>query len=66
MARLDYLELRQVDDLQPLPAGPVENGRLLVAAFFGEGREGSQVVRLLDNLALTDPGSPELGSPEGC
>ena len=54
-ARLDYLELRQVEDLQPLPDGPVEDGRLLVAAFFGEDRDGAPGVRLIDNLALTEP-----------
>ena len=53
-ARLDYLELRRPDDLQPLPDGPVEDGRLLVAAYFG-AEDGKSGVRLLDNLRLMEP-----------
>jgi pantoate--beta-alanine ligase len=48
--RLDYLELRRDGDLQPLPPGPVESGRLLIAGFLGPPE---RPVRLLDNLALT-------------
>jgi len=51
-ARLDYLELRAEADLQPLPPGPVQGGRLLVAAAFLDGR---RPVRLLDNLSLVEP-----------
>ncbi|MBX3464105.1 MAG: pantoate--beta-alanine ligase [Planctomycetes bacterium] len=54
-AALDYVELRREIDLQPLPPGPVDGGRLLVAArFLG----GARPVRLLDNLSLTDPAQP--------
>jgi pantoate--beta-alanine ligase len=49
--RLDYLELRADDDLTPGQEGqPVAQGRLVVAAFFGEN--GDRPVRLLDNIAL--------------
>jgi pantoate--beta-alanine ligase len=48
--RVDYLELRREADLAPLPPGPIEDARLLVAAHFGE--QGRRVVRLLDNLRL--------------
>jgi pantoate--beta-alanine ligase len=50
-AALDYLELRREGDLAPLPPGPVEGGRLLVAARFSGG---ARPVRLLDNLSLAD------------
>lgn len=49
---LDYLELRAERDLQPLPAGDVDGGRLLVAARLAGG---SRPVRLIDNLSLGDP-----------
>jgi pantoate--beta-alanine ligase len=48
-AEVDYLELRREIDLQPLPPGPLDGGRLLVAARF---RGGQRPVRLLDNLSL--------------
>lgn len=48
-AVVDYLELRREADLQPLPPGPVNGGRLLVAAKFAGG---VRPVRLLDNLSL--------------
>ena len=48
-AQLDYLELRQEGDLEPLPPGPVAGGRMLVAARFVDG---ARPVRLLDNMAL--------------
>ncbi|MBK8096925.1 MAG: pantoate--beta-alanine ligase [Planctomycetes bacterium] len=53
-ASLDYLELRSEPDLEPLPAGPVDHGRLLIAARFVDG---ARPVRLLDNLSLTGPGA---------
>jgi pantoate--beta-alanine ligase len=52
-ASVDYVELRDEVDLAPLPAGPVEQGRLLVAARFVDG---PRPVRLLDNLALAESG----------
>ena len=45
---VDYLELRRDDDLGPLPDGPADTGRLLVAARFGS-------TRLIDNDTLTGP-----------
>jgi pantoate--beta-alanine ligase len=46
---VDYFELRREGDLSALPPGDVSGGRLLVAGKFVEG---SQPVRLLDNLSL--------------
>ncbi|MCK5943104.1 MAG: pantoate--beta-alanine ligase [Planctomycetes bacterium] len=46
---VDYVELRREGDLVELPAGPVDGGRLLVAARFVDG---ARPVRLLDNLSL--------------
>ncbi|MBL9079019.1 MAG: pantoate--beta-alanine ligase [Planctomycetes bacterium] len=51
-AALDYLELRRDGDLAALPPGPVDGGRLLVAARFAGG---VRPVRLLDNLSLDAP-----------
>ncbi len=48
-ARVDYVELRREHDLAPLPAGPLDGGRMLVAARFDGGE---RPVRLLDNLSL--------------
>lgn len=48
-ARVDYLELRREGDLAMLPAGPVDAGRALVAAWFGPPE---RTVRLIDNLSL--------------
>jgi pantoate--beta-alanine ligase len=48
-AEVDYVELRREGDLQPLPGGTVDGGRLLVAARFSRG---SRPVRLLDNMSL--------------
>jgi pantoate--beta-alanine ligase len=48
-ADVEYVELRRETDLQPMPAGEVTGGRLLVAASF---RGGQRPVRLLDNTAL--------------
>ena len=48
-ARLDYLELRGDEDLAALPPGPIDGGRMLVAARF---EDGVRPVRLLDNLSL--------------
>ena len=45
---LEYLELRKEDDLRVLPAGPVAEGRMLLAARVG-------VTRLIDNCSLTEP-----------
>jgi pantoate--beta-alanine ligase len=54
-AQLDYVELRREGDLAELPPGPVDGGRLLIAAkFLG----GARPVRLLDNLSLR-PGPDE-------
>lgn len=54
-AQLDYVELRRDGDLAELPPGPVDGGRLLIAAkFLG----GVRPVRLLDNLPLR-PGLDE-------
>ena len=50
---VDYVELRREGDLQPLPAGDVNGGRLLVAARFVDG---ARPVRLLDNLSLAGEG----------
>jgi len=50
---VDYVELRREGDLQPLPAGDVDGGRLLVAARFVDG---ARPVRLLDNLSLAGEG----------
>lgn len=47
---VDYVELRREPDLLPLPAGPVDGGRILAAARFVGGE---RPVRLLDNLSLT-------------
>jgi pantoate--beta-alanine ligase len=49
-AVVDYVELRREGDLQPLPGGNVDGGRLLVAARFSRG---SRPVRLLDNMSLS-------------
>ena len=49
-AAVDYLELRREVDLQPLPSGNLDGGRLLVAARFSRG---SRPVRLLDNMSLS-------------
>jgi pantoate--beta-alanine ligase len=49
-AQLDYFELRGEGELEPLPAGPVRDGRLLVAAWFGAAERRT---RLIDNLSLT-------------
>jgi pantoate--beta-alanine ligase len=49
-AAVDYVELRRELDLAELPPGPVEGGRLLVAARFVDG---PRPVRLLDNLSLS-------------
>lgn len=49
--QVDYVELRREGDLQPLPPGDVDGGRVLVAARFVDG---ARPVRLLDNLSLTD------------
>lgn len=54
-AALDYVELRRDEDLAPLPPGPVDGGRLLVAARF---TGGVRPVRLLDNLSLTAVEAP--------
>lgn len=54
---LDYLELRRELDLAPLPAGPVQQGRVLVAALVGEP---GQQTRLIDNMGL-DETAPALG-----
>lgn len=54
-ATLDYLELRSEPDLLPLPPGPIDDGRMLVAARFVDG---VRPVRLLDNLRLAAPGFP--------
>ncbi|MBM4062705.1 MAG: pantoate--beta-alanine ligase [Planctomycetes bacterium] len=54
-AAVDYVELRAEGDLAPLPPGPVDGGRLLVAARF---TDGARPVRLLDNLSLV-PGPLE-------
>jgi len=51
-AEVDYFELRGEGSLAPLPAGPVESARALVAARFGE-------VRLIDNASV--PGDPREG-----
>ncbi len=51
---LDYLELRSDPDLEPLPPGPIDGGRLLVAGRFVDG---PRPVRLLDNLRLVADGS---------
>lgn len=48
-AELDYLELRSEGELRPLPSGPIERGRMIVAARF---RDGVRPVRLLDNMSL--------------
>ncbi|GAB4149651.1 MAG: hypothetical protein Fur0037_17960 [Planctomycetota bacterium] len=48
-AEVDYLELRAEGDLEPLPEGPVADGRMLVAARF---HGGARPVRLIDNLPL--------------
>lgn len=48
-ASIDYVELRREGDLAVLPPGPVDGGRLLVAARFVDG---ARPVRLLDNLSL--------------
>ncbi|MBL8754592.1 MAG: pantoate--beta-alanine ligase [Planctomycetes bacterium] len=48
-AALDYVMLRSADDLAELPPGPVDGGRLLVAAKFVDGK---RPVRLLDNMVL--------------
>jgi pantoate--beta-alanine ligase len=53
-AGVDYVELRREGDLAVLPPGPVDGGRLLVAARFVDG---PRPVRLLDNLSLR--GEPE-------
>lgn len=45
---LQYLELRREGDLRELPAGPVNDGRMLVAAKLG-------ATRLIDNRSLTEP-----------
>ena len=50
-AVVDYVELRREGDLEPLPGGPVDGGRLLVAARFSRG---SRPVRLLDNMSLSE------------
>lgn len=50
--RTDYLVLRTEDDLAPLPAGPVERGRVLVAAYLGAPEK--KVTRLIDNMSLTE------------
>ena len=52
--RVDYLELRDISSLAPLPDGPVRTGRILVAATFGPLTETADArpVRLIDNLAL--------------
>ena len=48
---VDYVELRREGGLEPLPPGPVDSGRLLVAArFAGDGRP----VRLIDNMSLVE------------
>ncbi len=46
---VDYVELRREGDLTPLGPGPIEGGRMLVAARFVGG---ARPVRLLDNLSL--------------
>ena len=51
---VDYVELRREGDLRELPPGPVDGGRLLVAARFDGG---ARPVRLLDNLSLCDSSS---------
>lgn len=48
-AVVDYVELRRDGDLAALPPGPVDGGRLLVAARFAGG---ARPVRLLDNMVL--------------
>ncbi|MCB9889649.1 MAG: pantoate--beta-alanine ligase [Planctomycetes bacterium] len=53
--RLDYLELRREGDLQPLPPGPLTAGRMLVAAFVGEG---PRPTRLIDNAGLGTGAEP--------
>ncbi|MEO6593499.1 MAG: pantoate--beta-alanine ligase [Planctomycetota bacterium] len=50
-ARVDYVELRAEGDLAVLPPGPVDGGRLLVAASFVGG---ARPVRLLDNMSLQE------------
>lgn len=50
-AEVDYVELRSEGALAELPPGPVDGGRLLVAAKF---RDGARPVRLLDNLSLRE------------
>jgi pantoate--beta-alanine ligase len=50
-ATVDYVELRREGDLAELPPGPVQDGRLLVAAKFSDG---VRPVRLLDNLSLRE------------
>lgn len=60
--RVDYLALRSEGDLAPLPPGPVERGRVLVAAYLGAPER--KVVRLIDNMSLTgDAASDFLAAP---
>jgi pantoate--beta-alanine ligase len=49
--QLDYLELRQEGNLETLPTGPVERGRILVAACFRK-------TRLIDNMSLVAGDEP--------
>ncbi len=57
---VDYLELRCEGSLLPLPEGPVERARMLVAARF-EGAE--RVTRLIDNLSLGGSQNPVIQTP---
>ena len=54
--QLDYLELRREGTLEELGPGPVEQGRILVAATLGGGGPGP--TRLIDNMSLVASDEP--------
>ncbi len=57
--QLEYLQLRSETDLQELAPGPVQQGRLLLAATVSHA-DGTRT-RLIDNMSLSEP-VPSLGS----
>ncbi|MHC4077492.1 MAG: pantoate--beta-alanine ligase [Planctomycetota bacterium] len=57
---LDYLELRREGSLAELSPGPVEQGRILVAALLG--KDGPRPTRLIDNMSLAPSDEPPAAS----